>query len=126
MGDDADIDIALPRLAFAFLNRGMNAGGEALHADRLHLGAYDRILDEFAPLGVVEVGAGDEDLVCFSLPAHSGPFSWSAGNRTANAMQWNTGIGWQTPSRIPLKRKWKLDLIEQTNPGWRDLYPELL
>jgi len=23
-------------------------------------------------------------------------------------------------------RKWKLDLIETTNPGWRDLYPEML
>ena len=24
------------------------------------------------------------------------------------------------------KRKWKLELIEASNPGWRDLYPELL
>ncbi len=24
------------------------------------------------------------------------------------------------------KRKWKLELIEKTNPEWRDLYPELL
>jgi putative endonuclease len=24
------------------------------------------------------------------------------------------------------KRKWKLDLIEETNPGWRDLYSDLL
>jgi putative endonuclease len=24
------------------------------------------------------------------------------------------------------KRKWKLDLIEQKNPQWRDLYAELL
>lgn len=23
------------------------------------------------------------------------------------------------------KRKWKLELIEQTNPEWRDLYPEI-
>jgi len=23
------------------------------------------------------------------------------------------------------KRKWKLELIEQSNPEWRDLYPEL-
>ncbi len=23
------------------------------------------------------------------------------------------------------KRRWKLELIEKTNPGWRDLYPEL-
>ena len=24
------------------------------------------------------------------------------------------------------QRKWKLQLIEETNSGWRDLYPELL
>ena len=24
------------------------------------------------------------------------------------------------------KRKWKLELIEETNPGWRDLYSDLL
>ena len=24
------------------------------------------------------------------------------------------------------KRVWKIDLIEQTNPGWRDLYSELV
>ena len=24
------------------------------------------------------------------------------------------------------KRRWKLELIESTNPVWRDLYPELL
>jgi len=24
------------------------------------------------------------------------------------------------------KRRWKLDLIEATNPSWRDLYPDLL
>jgi len=24
------------------------------------------------------------------------------------------------------KRAWKIELIEQSNPGWRDLYPELL
>ena len=24
------------------------------------------------------------------------------------------------------KRPWKLELIEQENPGWKDLYPELL
>jgi putative endonuclease len=23
-------------------------------------------------------------------------------------------------------RKWKLDLIESTNPGWKDLYPTLM
>jgi putative endonuclease len=23
------------------------------------------------------------------------------------------------------KRKWKLELIEKTNPGWNDIYPEL-
>jgi putative endonuclease len=24
------------------------------------------------------------------------------------------------------KREWKIALIEKTNPGWRDLYPEIL
>lgn len=24
------------------------------------------------------------------------------------------------------KRKWKLELVEKTNPEWRDLYPDLL
>ena len=24
------------------------------------------------------------------------------------------------------KRSWKLDLIEKNNPGWRDLYPEVV
>ena len=24
------------------------------------------------------------------------------------------------------KRKWKLELIEETNPEWRDLYPDIL
>jgi len=24
------------------------------------------------------------------------------------------------------KRRWKLELIERSNPGWRDLYPDLL
>jgi putative endonuclease len=24
------------------------------------------------------------------------------------------------------KRKWRLELIEETNPGWRDLYSDLL
>ena len=24
------------------------------------------------------------------------------------------------------RRVWKLELIERTNPGWRDLYPDLL
>ena len=24
------------------------------------------------------------------------------------------------------KRRWKLELIESSNPGWRDLYPDLL
>lgn len=24
------------------------------------------------------------------------------------------------------KREWKIDLIEQSNPAWRDLYPELV
>lgn len=24
------------------------------------------------------------------------------------------------------KRRWKLEIIERMNPGWRDLYPELL
>ena len=24
------------------------------------------------------------------------------------------------------KRRWKLELIESVNPGWRDLYPDLL
>ncbi len=23
------------------------------------------------------------------------------------------------------RRAWKIDLIEKTNPGWRDLYPEI-
>jgi putative endonuclease len=24
------------------------------------------------------------------------------------------------------KRRWKLDLVEKTNPGWKDLYSEII
>ena len=36
------------------------------------------------------------------------------------------GAIWQEKRLKNWRRSWKIDLIEQSNPEWRDLYPELV